>query len=264
MILSVKNLCFSYRTKQVLHDISFDIKKGEILCLMGPNGSGKSTLIDNIMGIHKPNSGHILINSKEYSHYKRNEIAQNISYLPQNHSITFPYTVKEVVMMGRAAYTSPMGAPSHEDEAMCEKAIETVGITQFADKPYTEISGGELQLVLLARALCQNAPLIMMDEPTAHLDYKNEIFFLETVCRLCQEENISMLIATHLPEQAFYFESQNVSVKAMFLKNGKCAAYGNPSEIITEEMLAKVYEVNAQIIEQDNSKTILLKKSLPR
>lgn len=264
MILNVKDLCFAYGSNQVLKNISFDMKKGEILCLMGPNGSGKSTLIDNIMGIHKPQSGEILINQKPITSYKRNELAQNIAYLPQNHSITFPYTVKEVVMMGRTAYSSLLGEPDKEDETICENAMKTVGIYKFAERAYTELSGGELRLVLLARALCQDAPVIMMDEPTAHLDYKNEMFFLETVSRLCKDNQISILIATHLPEHAFYFQSQNVATKAMFLKNGNCIAYGTPDEIITEERLSEVYEVYTKIVEHDGYKTILLKKSMFR
>ena len=262
MILSVNDLCFSYGKKKALDKVSLEMDKGEILCVMGPNGSGKSTLIDCIMGIHKAESGSVILDGKSIADYSRQDIARHAAYVPQNHSITFPYTVREAVMMGRTAYVSAFGTPPESDEKLADEAMKRVGIYEFADRPYGSISGGELRLVLLARSLCQGTPLILMDEPTAHLDYRNELKFLETVSELCLSDGISVLIATHAPEQAFYFESRGIKTSALFLKKGVIAASGKPEDIITEELLGEVYGIKAKILESDGEKTILLQKSL--
>ncbi len=261
-MLSVKDLCFSYGERPALSGVSLEAGKGEVLCVMGPNGSGKSTLIDCVMGLHPGYGGSISLEGKDIRRCSRREIARQVAYVPQNHSPTFPYTVREVVMMGRTAYLSAFGTPSDGGEELCEHAMRRVGILDLADKPYNTISGGELRLVILARALCQDTPLILMDEPTAHLDYRNELVFLEIVSELCLKDGISVLIATHSPDQAFYFESHGVPVSAMFLKKGVTAAAGRPSDIITASLLEDVYGVRARILESDGEKTILLQRSL--
>ncbi len=262
MILSVKDLSFSYGEHPALSGVSLELGGGGVLCVMGPNGSGKSTLIDCVMGLHPGYRGSVTLDGMEVSGTQRKEIARRAAYVPQNHSITFPYTVREVVMMGRTAYLSPFGTPSDGGEELCERAMRRVGILDLADKPYNTISGGELRLVILARALCQDTQLILMDEPTAHLDYRNELVFLEIVSELCLEDGISILIATHSPDQAFYFESHGVQVSAMFLKKGITAAEGRPSDVITAELLEDVYGVRAKILESGGEKTILLQRSL--
>lgn len=262
MILSVKDLSFSYGSEPALSDISLEVDRGEVLCVMGPNGSGKSTLIDCVMGLHPGYGGSVSLDGSSIRGFSRREIARRVAYVPQNHTVTFPYTVREVVMMGRTAYLSAFGTPSEGGEELCERAMRRVGILDLADKPYNSISGGELRLVILARALCQDTQFILMDEPTAHLDYRNELVFLEIVSELCLEDGISILIATHSPDQAFYFESHGVPVSAMFLKKGAAAASGAPSEIITASLLEDVYGVKAKILESGGEKTILLQRSL--
>ena len=262
MILSVRDLCFSYGAHKALNRVSFEMHSGEILCVMGPNGSGKSTLLDCVMGIHRPERGALILDGKSVSDYQRQEIAQHAAYVPQNHSVTFPYTVREAVLMGRTAYLSAFGSPGAEDERFAESAMRRVGIEQLADRPYGSISGGELRLVLLARALCQQTPLILMDEPTAHLDYRNELKLLEMISELSKTDGISVLIATHAPDQAFFFESKGCDVSALFLRKGIVTAKGRPGEIITEGRLEEVYGIRARILESGGEKTILLQKSL--
>ena len=262
MILSVRELSFSYGAHKALDSVSFEMRRGEILCVMGPNGSGKSTLIDCVLGIHRPERGTIFLDGKSVPSYSRQELAQHAAYVPQNHSVTFPYTVREAVMMGRTAYLPAFGSPNEEDEALAEEAMRRIGISQLADRPYGSISGGELRLVLLARALCQQTPLVLMDEPTAHLDYRNELRFLETICELSKTDGISVLIATHAPDQAFFFESAGCGVSALFLREGVVTAKGRPGEIITESRLKEVYGIRAKILESGGEKTILLQKSL--
>ncbi|MCF0136968.1 MAG: ABC transporter ATP-binding protein [Oscillospiraceae bacterium] len=262
MILEVRELSFSYGKSEALKNVSLGLSAGEILCVMGPNGSGKSTLIDSIMGIHKPASGSILLSGRELRSYSRQELARQASYVPQNHSVTFPYTVREAVMMGRTAYVSAFGEPPESDGVFAEDAMKRVGISELADKSYGGISGGELRLVLLARALCQGSPLMLMDEPTAHLDYRNELRFLETVRSLAIEDGKAVLISTHSPVHAFYFASRGVPTGAIFLKKGAVAARGEPDDIITAELLEEVYGVRARILESDGEKTVLLQNSL--
>ena len=262
MILSVKDLVFSYGTCRALDGVSFEMRPGEILCVMGPNGSGKSTLLDCVMGMRAPDSGSLLLDGKPVSDYARPELARHAAYVPQNHSVTFPYTVREAVLMGRTAYLPAFGAPGAADARLAEEAMERVGLGHLADRPYGSVSGGELRLVLLARALCQQTPLILMDEPTAHLDYRNELQFLELVSSLSREDGIAVLIATHAPDQAFFLESRGCDVSALFLRKGVVAAQGKPGEIITEDRIAAVYGVRAKILESEGEKTVLLRKSL--
>lgn len=246
-ILRIHNLGFSYSTKEVFHNISLSISAGEILCLMGPNGCGKTTLIDSIMAIHRPDQGEIHLMGQPLDSYKRRQIAQNIAYVPQIHNITFPYSVMEVVMMGRSAHIGTFGQPSSIDKSESIEALKKVGILHLSDKPYSKLSGGEVKLVLLARALSQRTPLIIMDEPTAYLDFKNELIFLETIAELCSKEKIAVLMATHSPDHAFYFSSQGLFVQGALMSNGSMYSYGNVHKVITEENIEKVYGVKTRV-----------------
>lgn len=165
--------------------------------------------------------------------------------------------------MGRTAYTGPFGKPSDEDEEICHQALRRVGMERFADRPYNRLSGGEVKLVLLARALGQKTPLILMDEPTAFLDFKNELMFLETVVSLSREENISVLIATHAPDHAFYFSSKGLPVKTAMLSRGSIRYCGAPEETITSESILDVYGIRAKILtDTDHNGNIIKRVSL--
>lgn len=246
-LLAVSDLAFAYGQKQVFSQLSFTMQEGEILCIMGPNGCGKTTLLDNILAVHQPSAGDIRIAGKSIQTYQRREIAQQIAYVPQIHQITFPYTVKEVVMMGRTAYTGLFSEPKAEDETICLEALAKVGMADFAERPYSQLSGGEIQMVLLARALGQKTKLILMDEPTAHLDFKNELVFLETVTELVKTEGIAILMATHAPAHAFYFEAKGAPTRTLLMQNGQIFAAGAPSAVITETAIQQVYGVAAKI-----------------
>ena len=213
-IIEVKDLSFFYGEKKVFEDLTLEIKRGEVFCLLGPNGCGKTTLIDCLMALHRPSAGSIDLCGRPLSGYKRHEIAQKVAFVPQIHSPSFPYTVKEVVLMGRTAYTGAFSAPGKKDEEIAIEAIGRVGMLSFADRAYTSLSGGEMKLVLLARALGQESDVIIMDEPTAHLDFRNELLFLETIGELVRKNGISVLIATHSPTHAFYFEGLGIPARA--------------------------------------------------
>lgn len=264
-LLCVENLAFSYGRRQVFRDVTFAVPEGQIVCLMGPNGCGKTTLLDCIMAVHRPERGTITLLGRRLSEYRRHEIAREIAYVPQIHEIYFPYTVREMVLMGRTAYTGLFGEPKEEDEEICLAAMRRVGVDRFADQPYSRLSGGEIKLVLLARALGQQTRLIVMDEPTAHLDYRNELIFLETIASLVMEEGISVVMATHSPEHAFYFSGLGVDTRAALFRGGTLHAYGEPEEVITEPALEQVYGVKARIVtDVDDSGRLIRSISLRR
>jgi iron complex transport system ATP-binding protein len=251
VLMHIENATFAYDKKFIFEDISWQINSNEIWCLMGHNGCGKSTLLDCILGVNKLNSGQIFLCGKDLSLYRPQTLAKIISYVPQVHDRSFPYKVRQIVLMGRTAYVGTMGSPTAEDKDIVKKIMNDIGISDLADRPYTQISGGEMQMVLLARALVQETPIIVMDEPTAHLDYYNELLFLETVSRLLKDDSRAVIMATHSPNQALYFESQGLPVKVALMNNGKIVAKGKPSQILTVENLRNNFNIEAKIL-QDN------------
>ncbi len=257
-IIEVSDLSFSYGSQNVFSHVNLAASEAEIICLMGPNGCGKTTLLDNIMALKRPKSGMIRLCGRPAEEMRRYEIAQKIAYVPQIHDATFPYTVREMVLMGRTAYTGAFKRPSKEDEWICDEAIRRIGVGKFADRPYNTLSGGEIKMVLLARALGQKTPLLLMDEPTAHLDFKNELLFLETVADLCASEDISVIIATHTPDHAFYFSARGLNVKAAMMSRGGIACFGKPEDVITAENIYDVYGVKAKILKDtdENGNTV--------
>ncbi|MCR5485450.1 MAG: ABC transporter ATP-binding protein [Clostridiales bacterium] len=241
----------------MLKNISLCVDGAGITCLMGPNGSGKTTLLGCIMKIISDGRS-ISIDGTSLSKLKRSEISRRIAYIPQIHSVTFPYTVRDAVLMGRMAYAGLFGSPEKSDFEACERAMEQAGISGFADRTYSSLSGGEIRLVLLARALCQDAGIILMDEPTAFLDFRNELMFLESAARLAIENNVSVIMATHSPNHGFWFESRNVPVDCVLMSGGMIYGRGTPSEIITESSIKDVYGVESRIISDGAEKSVVM------
>lgn len=266
-VVEINKLFFSYGDNEVLKGVDFVIPRGKIVCLMGQNGSGKTTLIDAITGVNKIKKGEILIDGKDLRGMRPAEVARKIAYVPQLHTVTFPYLVRDVVLMGRTAYAGIFGGPKKEDERIAEEAMRKTGIYEFADRPYSQLSGGEIKLVLLARALGQDSELIIMDEPTAHLDLRNELKFLETALSAVNNEGKTLLISTHSPSRAFFFSRLKAEVIAALMKDGKIYASGAPEEVITSASVSEVFGVNAEIIEFTSAdgtreKTICLKDTI--
>lgn len=262
-LLRLEGLSCGYAAP-LFRNLSLAVDRGEILCLMGPNGCGKSTLLNTVLGLLRPLAGRVLLEGRDVKGLSRREIARTLALVPQRHQPMFPYTVRQVVLMGRTAHLPLFSGPTAADEAMCDAALEQVGLLSLADQPYHQLSGGELQLVLLARAVGQRAPLLLLDEPTAHLDLRNELLFLETASRLVREERMGVLMATHNPDHAFYLEEQGLPVTAALMAGGRLFAAGPPGEVLTPETLAKVYGVEAAVLEGGSPGAPTLRRIAPR
>jgi len=240
-LVTVKDAGFSYGVQRIFEHISFDVGPGEIFCLLGPNGCGKTTLLDCILGFHRLQSGQINIMEKDSGSFRPGEIARSIAYVPQKHERTFPYTVREIVTMGRAAYLGLFEAPSQSDRRMADEA-------HLRNRPYTQLSGGETQLVMIARALVQQTPVVILDEPTAHLDFRYELLIMEVISGLVKDNGLAIIMATHFPNHAFYFQNNGINTSIALLHEGRFLATGLPENILDEDRLRKLYGVNASVI----------------
>lgn len=247
-IIEIKNAGFSYGDNRIFTNIGFKVEPGQIYCVFGPNGCGKSTLLECVLGLLKLDEGEILIGGKNTASMKPSELARYAAYVPQMHEKTFPYKVIDFVLMGRAAYTRMLGSPGKADVEIAENALDALGIGHFKDRPYTQLSGGELQLVMIARALAQETPVIVLDEPTSHLDFKNDIAILETIAHLAKERNLAILMATHFPNQGFFFEYKGLPVEILLMGNGNRLMSGKPSEVFTEENMRVVFGMDSRVI----------------
>ncbi len=262
-LIQVNNAAFSYGSGDIFRDISFSVSPGEIFCLLGPNGCGKTTLLDCMLGSLKLASGDISLDGNSIAAMQPGELARLVAYVPQKHDRTFPYTVRDIVKMGRAAYIGLFGTPSRADEQAADEALETVGIAHLRHRPYTQISGGEGQLVMIARALAQATPIIIMDEPTAHLDFRHELVIMETVARLVRAKGISVIMATHFPNHAFYFQNNGVATRVALLHEGGILAAGSPGDILSEQNMELLYGVRAKLMTCETGTARPIKQVIP-
>jgi len=247
--IRAENVSFSYDGMPILASMSLEVAQGELCCLVGVNGCGKSTFLDCILGINTPATGTVTIDGYSIAGMNATERARRLAYVPQVHDRTFPYRVKDIVLMGRTAYQTGLGSPDEEDRSIVERALATCGIDKLAERPYTQLSGGEMQMVILARALVQQTPYLLMDEPTAHLDFRNEMLFMETVTRLAREGGVGILMATHSPNQAFYLQESGLPTKVAMMLDGTIALEGTPDETLTPDNLRRVYGIEVCLME---------------
>lgn len=262
-LIEIKNASFGYTEQAIFEKINVKINEGEILCVIGPNGCGKTTLLDCILGIKKLRNGKIWMSGKDINTFKAHEIAKQIAYVPQSHEKTFPYTVLEIVLMGRAAHLNVFSTPTKEDVKIAEDCLEIVGLADLRHRPYTKLSGGEGQLVMIARALVQKAPVVIMDEPTAHLDFKNEMIVLETIVSLVKNTGLSVIMATHFPNHAFYFENNNLHTNIALMNNRNFAHEGTPSVVMNEENIKSLYNIDAKVVSYQMDDGSTLKQIIP-
>ena len=249
-LFDVKNISFSYEDEEIFSDISFSINRGDVLCILGPNGTGKTTLIKCLNGLHEIRSGEILINGENMKKLSFREISRHIGYIPQSHVPSFPFKVFDVVLMGRAPYLNLTDSPKEEDVKIAEAALKTLGIENLKDKEYTNLSGGERQLVFLARVLCQKLDILILDEPTSHLDFGNQIKLLEIIDNL-SKSGLAIIMSSHFPDHAFLS-----STKVAIMKDKKFIDFGVPDDVVTEENLKKAYSIDVRLMELDDKRKV--------
>ncbi len=256
--ISLKNAAFSYGEKDIFRNLSFKIGSGEVLCILGANGCGKTTLLSCLNNTLKLKTGQLNHNGTDINTMSPVEIARKVGFVFQEHSAPFPFSVTEVVRMGRAPHLGFFSSPSKRDTEITMEALEMVGMAHLKDKPYTQISGGERQLVLIARTLAQKPDVIVMDEPTSHLDFKNQTLVLQMVSKMV-DNGLSVIMSTHLPNHALL-----LSGKVALMRNGGFYAVGAPSEVISEDNLKATYDVDVKIFSfTDAENNRIVKYCLP-
>ena len=239
--LEVRNVSFSYGEHPVLKDVSFAAETGKLVSVLGPNGVGKSTLFRCMLGLLKTYHGTITVDGKDTRNMGARELAHHVAYVPQSHYTAFNYTVLDMVLMGTSSRTSPFSPPRGKEITAAMEALDRMGMAEFAHRDYTHISGGERQMVLIARALAQNAKVLMMDEPTANLDYGNQMRVMEQVRKLTGE-GYTILQSTHNPDQAYLFSHQILAIQ-----NGQIIADGAPNEVMDADLIQNLYGIDVSV-----------------
>ena len=241
-MLEVKDLAFGFPGRTIGRGIGFTLGAGEMMCVLGPNGGGKTTLFRTLLGLLEKHSGAITLQNESLENLSRAEIARRVGYVPQGHAAYFAFTVREFVLMGRTAHLGSFASPGKNDLQVANQALESLGIAALAERPVTEISGGERQLALVARALAQQPRLLVLDEPTAGLDFGNQVRVLERISNL-SGKGISILFSSHHPDHAFMCAG-----RALLLAEGRALEIGPPQEVIRADTLQRLYGVPAQVL----------------
>ncbi len=240
-LIDMRQLSFSYRHREVLSGIDLSVSEGSVLALLGPNGSGKTTLLKLMIGLLKPASGNVRLNGRDIHAMPQRELARNLAYVPQVHREAFAYRVFDVVLMGRMPHKSFFSRYGKADHKIAAEALEKLGIEHLADRPYTEISGGERQLALIARAMAQGARVFVMDEPTNGLDYGNQVRLLERLKAL-SADGYTFVFSTHHPDHAMA-----VADRVVMMRKGVIAHDGVVAETVNQASLKDLYNVDVRM-----------------
>lgn len=251
MRLEVKNLYFGYGRHKVLNDITFTAGEGKLLSVLGPNGVGKSTLFRCILGLLKGYDGSIRLGDTDIRKLSAKNLAHLIAYIPQSHYPSFNYSVFDMVLMGTAHQLPAFSSPGRRETEQAWKALEQLNIAGLADRGFARLSGGEQQLVLIARALAQQAKILLMDEPTSNLDYGNQLRVLQQVKNLTKE-GYTILLSMHNPQHALMYSDR---ILALF--GGGIVADGTPQEVMDEDLLGRLYDVEVRIVNTDGNLLIV-------
>lgn len=257
-LMQAQDVNFSYRGRQVLHDVNLIVRRGEVVSLLGPNGSGKTTLLKILLGLLQTQSGTVLFEGRPIKAYPRHELARRIAYVPQVHREAFAYTVEDVVLMGRMPYHSFFSTFSAKDREIAKASMARLDILHLKDRPYTEISGGERQLALIARALTQGADTLIMDEPANGLDFGNQIRLLDQIADLARD-GYTFIMSTHFPDHALWIANH-----VIMLQKGSVVADGKPDDVMGEEAIFKLYNTEVSIFTFNGSVVTCVPRSVLR
>jgi iron complex transport system ATP-binding protein len=250
MRLTAHDLTIGYGERVVGSGISLAILPGEVLCLLGPNGSGKTTLFRTLLGLQPPLAGAVTIDGVPLEFLRPADIAQRLAYVPQAHVTEFSYTVLDVVLMGRTARLRSFASPGSEDLRIALNKLNSLGIADLAGRDYTQISGGQRQLVLIARALAQETPFLVMDEPTASLDFGNQAMILARIGELAAE-GYGVVLSTHDPDHALL-----VATRVAIIGDGGLRVVGKARDVVTAEALSALYSIEVQVEETPSGRRV--------
>jgi len=235
--VEIKNLSFSYKNTRVLTNLSFSVPEGDFFIIIGPNGSGKTTLMKAVSGILKPQEGKLKILNLPFSDYTRKSLAKTIALVPQLISVDFPFTVTELVLMGRSPHLNMLGLEQEKDLKIANRAMAFTEVEHLAHRKLDQLSGGECQRVFIARAICQEPKIILLDEPTASLDLAHQMKVMDLMEKLKNERGTTIIMVSHDVNLAAMY-----SDRLLLLKDGEIAGLGNPDEILTLDLLKKTYD----------------------
>ena len=241
-MLKVDDLHCGYGKKEIVHGVSFGVEAGEFVCIIGANGCGKTTLLKSVLGLITPFSGEVHMHDKDVHKLNEKERARMFAYIPQAHTPPFPFSTADVILMGRTPYIGRMSQIREEDRRVVWNAMTTLGIEGLAERTYTKLSGGQQQLILIARALAQQPELIIMDEPTASLDFGNQQTVLSRMREL-SKAGTSVLMVTHDPHHAFYCAN-----RVIVMGEGTVIGNGDPHEVLTKECLQAIYNTDVDVV----------------
>ena len=241
MKLEALDLAFGYPGHSVGRAVSMSVSAGEVVCLLGPNGGGKTTLFKTMLGLLRPQGGVVALDGIDIANLPPRAMARSVSYVPQAHEGYFPFTVSDVVLMGRTAHVGLFATPSKADRIRADAALEQAGVSHLTDAIYTRISGGERQLTLIARALAQDASIMVLDEPTASLDFGNQVRVLERILRLA-DDGMGILLSTHNPDHALVCAD-----RVVLLHGGRILEEGAPMDTVTSQNLKTLYGVEVEV-----------------
>jgi iron complex transport system ATP-binding protein len=248
VVFEFRRADLGYGHHKVLSDLNLTIASHSVTCLLGPNGIGKTTLFRSLLGFLPPLKGEIRLNGQNIAHYKPRSLARHVAYVPQAHHTPFPYKVLDVVLFGRTAHLGYFGKPGHRDRILAEENLDLLDIRHLSERPFPELSGGERQLVLIARALTQEASFLILDEPTSNLDYGNQCRVLQKI-RSLEDQSVGILMATHSPDHALMIGSQ-----VIILGEDRLCQTGLPEEMLTPETLKQTYGVDIHFFDTPSRK----------
>lgn len=253
IVLSIQGVKFAYQeNKTVLDYFSMEIECGSITAILGPNGTGKTTLLNTILGLIKPQQGEIYLNGRSIELFSRRQLSKIIGLVPQSEYIPFNFSVYEYVLLGRTPHMGIFNMPSKEDRLITNQVLESLNLIALKHRPVPDLSGGERQMVLLARALAQEPKILLLDEPTSHLDLSNTGAILKILKKLARE-NVTVIFTTHDPQAVSYTANQLV-----LMLHGKVLAAGQTTHVLTSEMLSQTYGTTVLVEEIKDRKVVLL------
>ncbi|QIM62827.1 iron ABC transporter ATP-binding protein [Pasteurellaceae bacterium Orientalotternb1] len=242
ILIETNDLTIGYQGKRLVSQINFQLKPQQICCLLGANGAGKSTFLKTLLGLLPPHSGQISFNQRPLNQWSQLELAKQIAYVPQAHQSLFAFSVLDMVLMGRSAYLKWYQHPQPQDKQLALAALSQLEIEHLAHRDYAELSGGEKQLVLIARAIAQDASLLIMDEPTSSLDFGNQIRILEKINALRASQR-TFIITTHAPQQADYLTTSQDTIIILDKNLPLAFEQGSKSTMLNLDKLAQIYHI---------------------